>query len=241
MFIFLYAETTGIESDDTICGLAYKTETGLTVNEYFAPHKDINCISIGNATNEMVEHKSVFRGSEYAHQLNKLLQDPRNIMVAHNANRVVIMLKKEGVESGRVICTLKLARFMDRLGKFPEDNLQYLRYRLGIEQEETTVRDPLGNMLIVERIFYRLYHRFFVDHFPDGEEKQSITKEAIKSSMNSSEYPQPRFNPVFFNMAWTKEHEESAITKMVDISKDNLIITSNTFWKKSSIPQTEAN
>ncbi|MGD9731780.1 MAG: hypothetical protein AB7U45_06330 [Desulfamplus sp.] len=241
MFIFLYTETTGIEDDDTICGLAYKTENGLTVNEYCAPHKDLNRISIENLTNEMVVQKPVFRGSEYANKLNELLQDPCNIMVAHNANRVVMMLKKEGVEPGRVICTLKLARFMDRLGKFPEDNLQYSRYRLGIEQEDATARDPLGNMLIVERIFYRLYHRFFVEHFPDGEYKQSITKEAIESSKKSSEYPQPRFNSVFFNMAWTKEHEESAIIKMVDISRDNLIITSNTFWKKSSIPQKEAN
>ena len=37
MFIYLDTETTGTDEDDRLCQIAFKTETGLIVNELFNP------------------------------------------------------------------------------------------------------------------------------------------------------------------------------------------------------------
>jgi DNA polymerase III epsilon subunit-like protein len=56
-----------------------------------------------------------------------LLNDDTNILVAHNAKFDVDMIEKEGVHSKKVICSLKLARYMDPEGKILRYGLQYLR------------------------------------------------------------------------------------------------------------------
>lgn len=68
------------------------------------------------------------------------------------------MLEKEGVHPKRVICTLKLARHMDPEGVIPKYNLQYLRYFLGIKIE-ATAHDALGDILVLEKLFERLFVR----------------------------------------------------------------------------------
>lgn len=166
MFIFLDIESTGNENRDTSFEIVYITERHLIVNGYFNSHN--------------------IKGNKFADQLNELLQDSGNVLVAHNAQSKVSILEQKGIRPKRVICTLKLACFMDKLGKFPEDNLQYLRHRLDIEQEKTTVIDAFSNVFLVEKIFYELYHKLFIDSFPDGKEKMAITKIAIESSNESS-------------------------------------------------------
>ena len=53
-------------------------------------------------------------------------------MVARNAAFDVGMLIIEGIEPKNAVCTLKLARFLDKEGVIPHFDLQYLRYYLGI-------------------------------------------------------------------------------------------------------------
>jgi len=53
-----------------------------------------------------------------------LLNDDTDILVAHNAKFDVDMLVKEGVQSKKVICTLKLARHLDPERKIPRYSLQ---------------------------------------------------------------------------------------------------------------------
>ncbi len=158
MFIFLDTETTGTEKEDRLCQLAYKTETGKIVNQLFKPPLPIAIepMCVHHITNEMVENKPTFKGSNDHQKLVDLLNDDKNILVAHNAKFDVDMLEKEGVHPKKVICTLKLARHMDPEGKIPKYSLQYLRYFLGIKVE-ATAHDALGDILVLEKLFERLF------------------------------------------------------------------------------------
>jgi exodeoxyribonuclease X len=69
------------------------------------------------------------------------------------------MLHWEGIFSTRAICTLKLARYLDKNGVIPKYNLQYLRYYLGLEIE-ATAHDALGDILVLEGLFSRLNAKF---------------------------------------------------------------------------------
>ena len=158
MFIFLDTETTGTEKEDRLYQLAYKTEAGKIVNQLFKPPLPIKIDSmcVHHITNEMVENKPAFKDSPDYQKMVGLLSGDKNILVAHNAKFDVDMLEKEGIHPKRVICTLKLARHMDPEGKIPKYNLQYLRYFLGIKVE-ATAHDALGDILVLEKLFERLF------------------------------------------------------------------------------------
>ena len=107
MFIFLDTETTGTEKGDRLCQLAYKLETGKIVNQLFKPPLPIAIVPmcVHHITNEMVENKPAFNGSNDHQKLVNLLNDDKNILVAHNAKFDVNMLEKEGIHPKKVICT----------------------------------------------------------------------------------------------------------------------------------------
>ncbi len=175
MFIFLDTETTGTEKEDRLCQLAYKLETGKIVNQLFKPPLPIAIepMSIHHITNEMVENKPVFKDSFEYQNLVNLLNDDKNILVAHNAKFDVDMLGKEGVHPKKVICTLKLARHMDPEGKIPKYNLQYLRYFLGIKIN-ATAHDALGDILVLEKLFERLFVKMSKSIGPGAVEKRMM-------------------------------------------------------------------
>lgn len=172
MFIFLDTETTGIEKKDRLCQLAYKTETGKVVNELFKPPLPIAIepMSIHHITNEMVADKPAFKDSIEWQNLADLLNNDQHILVAHNAKFDVDMLEKEGIHPKKNICTLKLARHLDPNGVIPKYNLQYLRYFLGI-QINATAHDALGDILVLEKLFERLFAKMSKDFEPDVENK----------------------------------------------------------------------
>ena len=65
----------------------------------------------------------------------------------------------EGIYTQRVICTLRLARYLDKNGVIPKYNLQYLRYFLGLEIE-AKAHDAPGDILVLESLFSRLHAKF---------------------------------------------------------------------------------
>ena len=158
MFIFLDTETTGKDEDDRLCQLAYKTEDGTVVDELFSPGKPISieAMSIHHITNEMVNDKPLFQHSETRNNLEKLLVKINNVMVSHNAIFDVEMLIREGIHPDKVICTLKLARFLDEDGVIPKYNLQYLRYFLNLNVE-AVAHDASGDVLVLEALFHRIH------------------------------------------------------------------------------------
>ena len=81
------------------------------------------------------------------------------MIVAHNAQFDMTMLPLGGYFFHRTICTLKLARYLDKNGVIPKYNLQYLRYFLGLEIE-ATAHDALGDILVLEGLFSRLNAKF---------------------------------------------------------------------------------
>jgi len=175
LFIFLDTETTGTETKDRLCQLAYKLETGEIVNELFKPPLPIaiEAMSVHHITNEQVAYKPEFKESPDFQKMVDLLNDDTNILVAHNAKFDVDMLVKEGVKPKKEICTLKLARHLDPNGVIPKYKLQYLRYYLGI-QIEATAHDALGDILVLEKLFERLFVKMSKDIGPAAVENKMI-------------------------------------------------------------------
>lgn len=175
MFIFLDTETTGTEKDDRLCQLAYKLETGEIVNQLFKPPLPIKIGSmcVHHITNEMVADKPAFKSSHDHQKLVDLLNDDKNILVAHNAKFDVDMLEKEDIHPKKIICTLKLARHLDPKGVIPRYSLQYLRYFLGINIE-ATAHDALGDILVLEKLLERLFFRMSKDIGPKAVEDKMM-------------------------------------------------------------------
>jgi len=167
MFIYLDTETTDSGPADRLCQIAFKTEDGLTVNELFNPGMpiSIDAMAVHHITNEMVQDKPSFRGSDAWNQLQDLMRSENNVMVAHNAAFDVEMLKKEGIEPKKVVCTFKLARYFDKDGVIPRYSLQYLRYYLNLTVD-ATAHTALGDILVLEAIFQHI-HAQAVEEFGD--------------------------------------------------------------------------
>jgi len=204
LFIFLDTETTGTEKDDRLCQLAYKLETGEIVNELFKPPLpiEIEAMSVHHITNEMVADKPAFKDSPEYQKLAALLNDDKNILVAHNAKFDADMLVKEGVHPKRIICTLKLARHLDSEGKIPRYSLQYLRYFLGIKIE-ATAHDALGDILILEKLFERLFAKMSKDIGPAAVENKMVdisSKPVLLSRMYFGKHKGVRFRDINYDI-----------------------------------------
>ena len=161
MFIFLDTETTGNSPQDRLCQIAFKPENGPAVSGLFNPGRpiSIDAMVVHHITDKMVEDKPSFTGSEEYNQLRDLINDTDNVIVAHNAQFDMRMLQVEGLSTQRVICTLKLARYLDTNGVIPKYNLQYLRYYLGLEVD-AKAHDALGDIMVLEALFSRLNAKF---------------------------------------------------------------------------------
>jgi len=179
MFVFLDTETTGNGEDDRLCQLAFKSENGIAVNELFNPGRPISveAMSVHHITNDMVKDKPPFNHSETWEKLRNILDDDDNILAAHNAVFDVDMLKKEEIIPQKHICTLKMARYLDKDGVIPKYSLQYLRYYLDLNVK-ANAHDALGDLLVLEALFQRIYAKAS-DEFGEG-----ATDKMIEISMN---------------------------------------------------------
>ena len=156
--IFLDTEATGNEPNkDRLCQVCYKTSAGIKVG-YFKPPVPISikAMSITHITNKMVENVEPFSSSEMKKELQELLKE--GVMIAHTAAFDIAMLKAEGMEIPRHICTLRVARYLDPDNKIPEHNLQFLRYYLDLEIEGDA-HDAEGDVLVLEGLFKRLFDK----------------------------------------------------------------------------------
>ncbi|MBF0233299.1 MAG: 3'-5' exonuclease [Desulfamplus sp.] len=240
MFVFLDTETTGIADKDRLCQLAYITDNGTKVNKYFKPGGEqqisIDAMCVHHITNEMVEGLPTFQESADYQKLIDLLNN-NNIIVAHNAKFDISMLQKEGIKIDRYICTLKLARFLDKNGMFDKHNLQFLNYTLKLYKEiegKINAHDALGDVIVLEKLFYRLYHSFFYKEFPDAETKKLLTKEIKNSSDINIEGP--NFYAEFFKKNLTESYQELAIQKMIEISLKPSLLYKISFGKHKGTP-----
>lgn len=154
--IFFDTETTGITTDDKLCQLAYKIGDTIFC-ELFNPGKPIpfEASAVHHISNNMVADKPMFTASGDYLAIKDLADSDDAIWVAHNAKFDILMLKNEGIIPKNVICTLRVARALDKARKFSQYKLQYLRYALDIDIQ-ATAHDALGDVLVMEKLFDRL-------------------------------------------------------------------------------------
>ncbi len=151
--IFFDTETTGNTENDFLVQIAYKVG-----NESFAglykPEIKIppEASAVHHITNKMVENKPSFKESTDQPIIKKLFEDKNSVVVAHNTPFDLMIIEKEGIKPNKFICTLRVARELDKEGKIERYNLQYLRYLLDIEIE-ATAHDALGDVLVLEKLF----------------------------------------------------------------------------------------
>lgn len=154
--IFFDTETTGNTEKDYLCQIAYKTGDESFVGFYKPPIKiPPEASAVHHITNKMLENKLAFKETEDAEKIKELFEDKNSVVIAHNAQFDLMIIKKENIKPANFICTLRLARFLDPEGKIERYNLQYLRYLLDLDVQ-ATAHDALGDVLVLEKLFERL-------------------------------------------------------------------------------------
>lgn len=156
--LFLDTETTGLEDKDRLCQLAYKVDD-IIVNELFNPGVEIGvgAMAVHHITNAQVKDAPTFKDTEHYVRLKELLENDDVIFIAHNAPFDIKMVEREGLKVNKRIDTLKIARHL--LKNDPSVNkysLQHLRYFFKIE-EEAIAHDAFGDIVILEKVFMKLY------------------------------------------------------------------------------------
>lgn len=163
--IFFDTETTGNQDKDRLCQLAYKTlnqPISEMFDELYKPEVPISVESqaVHHITPKMVEDKPLFFKSSDYENVKKLFENPKTILVAHNAKFDVGMMAKEDITCSQTIDTLKIVRYLDPDMKIARHNLQYLRYLLELDNdinEKIQAHDAKGDVLILEKLFTRLF------------------------------------------------------------------------------------
>lgn len=157
--LFLDVEATGVSEEDRLLQLAYRFDGGEFINDYFNPGTPIKvgAMAIHHVTEKDIAEKPQFRGSRTESHLRDV-RDQGATFVAHNAKYDLGMMKKEGLEFENHICTLKVARAIDKEGKFEAHTLQYLRYYydLDIQLNGLSPHDALADIIVLEEVCYQL-------------------------------------------------------------------------------------
>ena len=155
--IFFDTETTGNDpKKDFLCQLAFKTKNE-TFCEFFKPLIPIppEASAITHITNKMVSDKPAFKQSNNYETIKLLFEDPNSVVVAHNAKFDIAIMANENIFPSNFICTLRVARALDKDNVIPQYKLQYLRYYLDIDIE-AEAHDALGDVLVLEKLYERL-------------------------------------------------------------------------------------
>lgn len=187
--IFFDTETTGVDTKDFLCQLAYKIKDE-TFCELYKPEIKIpaEASAVHHITNKMVEDKSSFKDSPDYKKIKDLFEDENSVVVAHNAKFDLAMIKKENINPKNVICTLRVARALDKENKIPQHKLQFLRYFLDIEIE-ATAHDALGDVLVLEKLYERLFDKIKKSTSSVDKENNLSDEEVLKEMIAISARP----------------------------------------------------
>lgn len=190
--IFFDTETTGNEpKKDFVCQLAYKTsddpnskERASTFNELYKPSIPIppEASAITHITNKMVADKKAFQEGANYKNIKNLFEDPKSVVVAHNAKFDLAIISKEDIFPANFICTLRVSRYLDKENVIPQYKLQYLRYYLDIEIE-AEAHDALGDVLVLEKLYERLIAKIMKE---DNIDKEKAIEKMIEISSKPS-------------------------------------------------------
>lgn len=184
--IFFDTETTGNTEKDFLAQIAYKIADKNNSKSFAGLYKPEIKIppeasAVHHITNKMVADRPTFKESADQPIIKKLFEDADSIVVAHNAPFDLLMIKKEGIEPKKFICTLRLARYLDKEEKIDRYNLQYLRYFLDLEVN-AAAHDAMGDVLVLEKLFDRLKDKLI-------KEENLSENEVIEKMMEISSRP----------------------------------------------------
>ena len=174
--IFFDTETTGNTENDSMIQIAYKAYEfpGMKEIESFTglyrPLIKIppEASAVHHITNKMVENLPTFSESGDLSKIKKLFEDKESVAIAHNAFFDLMIIHKEGINPYKFICTLRVARYLDKEGKMDRYNLQYLRYLLDLDVE-ATAHDAMGDVLVLEKLFEKLKIQMMAEEKLDEE------------------------------------------------------------------------
>ncbi len=197
--IFLDTETTGSTTNDRLCQLCYlfySDGTRIIHNELYKPPFPISvgAMAVHHITNKHVEEKSLFQESPFYVEVKNLLEDENSIVIAHNADFDLGMLKREAIEPKHMIDTLRVIRRLDPDVTLESHALQYLRYLLNFDDaisETIQAHDALGDVLVLEQLFTYLKKDILEKGFATNEQ------EAIEYMLEQSRLAMP-INKVTF-------------------------------------------
>lgn len=152
--IFLDTETTGF-NQAKIVTLAYNLgEEHMLTAGIFKPNKEIDegAAKVHGFTNEMVANMPTFNSSLDHTRLQKHLDD--RILICHNVKFDKQVLENEGLNVGKFLCTVVLARALfPNLGNH---KLQTLREHFGITLPEAIAHSATGDVMILKAVFLKL-------------------------------------------------------------------------------------
>lgn len=180
--IFFDTETTGNTEKDFLVQIAYKSN-GETFAGLYKPEIKIppEASAVHHITDKMVAQKPTFKESTDQPIIKKFFEDKDSVVIAHNAPFDLMIIKKEEIIPNKFICTLRVARELDKEGKIDRYNLQYLRYLLDLDVE-ATAHDALGDVLVLEKLFDRLLKKII-------ETENLSEEEAIEKMIEISSHP----------------------------------------------------
>lgn len=122
------------------------------------------------------------------------------------------MLEAEGIEIPKFICTLRVARYLDKEGIIPEYNLQFLRYYLDLDIE-AHAHDAEDDVKVLHALFLRLLDKVKEEIPNEVHEKSAdlVASKAIEKMVEISSTPS-LFNKFNFGKYKDKKLEEVAKT-----------------------------
>ena len=182
VYILFDTETTGNQEKDRIIqigGMIVRGKAEIEVYDELCSTDvpiSIEAMEVHNIVPDVIAGKPLFTQTDFYKKINEYNQS-ENYLIAHNISFDLGMLKKEGFENHyTLIDTVRCARHL--FSDMPYHRLQYLRYALGLYEEEDaeakklniTVKahDAIGDVLVMKLLLSRLVQEVR-KQFPDDD------------------------------------------------------------------------
>ncbi len=182
VYILFDTETTGNQEQDRIIqigGMIVRGKAEIEVyNELCSTDAPISieAMEVHNITPDIIADKPLFTQTDFYKKVNEHNQS-ENYLIAHNISFDLGMLKKEGFTNNyTLIDTVRCAKHL--FADMPYHRLQYLRYALGLYEEEDNeakklgitikAHDAIGDVLVMKLLLSRLVQEVR-KQFPDDD------------------------------------------------------------------------